>query len=243
MKFADDAPEPLRASLRQQEPVPSRPIQILVADDQPLVCEGLRVLLSSQSDFLVVGQVHRDIEALRQLRETTPDILLLGFSILGPSGLDMVHGLNAGSESRVCQTIILTPAIEKEDIVTLLRHGVRGILSKHSSIELIFKCIRTVHNGEVWIGRKMIASILEALSSSIHHQFSPPATDFGLTRREQEILQLVVQGDTNKGIAERLTVSEDTVKHHLTSIFNKTGASSRLELAMFAVHHRLVAVA
>lgn len=158
--FDVGSPLPLKADLRHQDdPVRSRPIQILVADDLPLVREGLSVLLSSQPDFLVVGRVHDEIEALRKLRDTTPDILLLDFSILGPSGLDVVHGLSAGSESRVCQTIMLTATIETEDIVRLLRHGVRGILSKHSSIELIFKCIRTVHNGEVWIGRNMMASV------------------------------------------------------------------------------------
>lgn len=218
-------------------------INILVADDQPIVREGLSALLSSQPDFIVVGQVCDERDALRQLGETTPDILLLGVAMLGPSGLDALDAANKSSTSHACQTIMLTAATGKEDIVIWLRHGVRGILSRHSSVELIFKCIRTVHRGEVWIGRHMMAPIVEALSRSMHHERRPALCDFRLTRREHEILQLIVQGDTNKGIAGRLSVSEDTVKHHLTNIFDKTGASNRLELALLAVHHRLVAVA
>lgn len=223
--------------------VRSDPINILVADDEPLVREGLRALLSSQPDFIVVGQAHDERDALTRLRETTPDILLLDVAMLGPFGLDTLDAVNKSSTSRACQTIMITAATGKEDIVTWLRHGVRGILSRHSSIELIFKCIRTVHRGEVWIGRNMMTPIVEALSCSMHYERRPSLCDFRLTRREHEILQLIVQGDTNKGIAGRLTVSEDTVKHHLTNIFDKTGASNRLELALFAVHHRLVAVA
>jgi two-component system, NarL family, nitrate/nitrite response regulator NarL len=222
--------------------VPSDPIAILIADDDPLVREGLRALLSSQPDFIVVGQVHDERDALRQLRKTTPDILLLDVAMLGPSGLDTLDAASNRSTSRACHTIMLTGATGKQDIVTWLRHGVRGILSRLSSIELIFKCIRTVHRGEVWIERNMMTPIVEALSCSMHHQRRPSPRDFRLTRREHEILQLIMQGDTNRGIAGRLAVSEDTVKHHLTNIFDKTGASNRLELALFAVHHRLVAI-
>jgi DNA-binding NarL/FixJ family response regulator len=233
----------VRANLRQQDAARRRRIQILVADDQPLVREGLGALLSSQPDFLVVGRVDDETKVLRQLGNATPDILLLNSSTLRPSGLSMLHRLNAGSESRVCQTIMFTAAIEKEDIVRLLTDGVRGILSKHSPIELIFKCIRTVHNGELWVGRHLLAAIVDALSRSIDDEPRPSPPDFRLTRREQEILQLVAQGYSNKAIADRLIVSVDTVKHHLTNIFDKTGASSRVELTLFAVHHRLVAVA
>jgi two-component system, NarL family, nitrate/nitrite response regulator NarL len=222
--------------------VRSDPVAILVAGDDPLVREGLRALLSSQPDFIVIGQVHDERDALRQLRETTPDILLLDVTLLGPFGLDTLDAVSKSSTSRPCQTIMLTAATGNQDIVTWLRHGVRGVLSRHSSIDLIFKCVRTVHRGEVWIARDMMTPIVEALSRSMHHQRRPSPADFRLTRREHQILQLIVQGDTNKGIAGRLAVSEDTVKHHLTNIFDKTGASNRLELALFAVHHRLVAV-
>lgn len=199
------------------------------------------MLLSSQSDFLVIGQARDWPEAVSQLRKTATDILLLdGSALRWPQ---IVPAATTGSQSRACRTIVLAGDIGQEDVVRLLGRGVRGILSKHSPIELIFKCIRRVHHGEVWVGRKMMASIVDAMCSSIDHVFHPPPPALRLTRREHEILQLVVQGEANKSIAERLAVSADTVKHHLTNIFDKTGASSRLELAMFAVHHRLVPVA
>jgi two-component system nitrate/nitrite response regulator NarL len=200
-------------------------------------------LLSSQPDFIVVGQVQDERDALRQLRESTPDILLLDEAMLGPSGLDTLDAVHKSCTAPACQIIMLAAATGKHDIVTWLRHGVRGILSRYSSIELIFKCIRKVHRGEVWIGRNMMTPIVEALSCSMHHERRLLPRDFRLTRREHDILRLIVQGDTNRGIAIRLAISEDTVKHHLTNIFDKTGASNRLELALFAMHHRLVAVA
>jgi DNA-binding NarL/FixJ family response regulator len=233
----------VKATLRPQDAVRPRRIQILVAGDQPVVREGLGALLSSQPDFLVVGRVDDETKILRQLENATPDILLLNSSTLRPSGLSVLHRLNAGSESRVCQIIVLTAALDKEDIVRLLSHGVRGILLKTSPIELIFKCIRTVHNGELWVARNLLAAVVDALSHSLDHEPRPSPPDFRLTQREQEILPLVAQGYSNKAIADRLIVSLDTVKHHLTNIFDKTGASSRVELTLFAVHHRLVDVA
>lgn len=220
--------------------VQSNPINILVANGEPLVREGLRALLSSQPDFIVVGQVHTERDALRQLREMVPDILLLDVAMIEPSALATLAAASRSSNVRACQTIMLTTVTAKQDILTWLRHGVRGILSRHSSIELVFKCIRTVHRGEVWIGRNMMTPVVEALSASARDERPPSPSDFGLTRREHEILELIVQGETNRGIAERLAVSEDTVKHHLTNIFDKVGASSRLELALFAMHHRIV---
>ena len=218
-------------------------ISIFVADGEPLVREGLKALLSSQPDFLVVGPAQHDRDPLTQLEGTTPDVLLLDAAMLGPSALETLDAVSARGTARACQTIVLAAAGAKQEIVSWLRHGVRGILSRHASIDLIFKCIRTVHSGEVWIGRNMMTPIVEALSCSIERERRPAPREFGLTRREREILALIVQGDTNKGIAERLTVTEDTVKHHLTNIFDKTGASNRLELALFAVHHRLVPIA
>jgi two-component system nitrate/nitrite response regulator NarL len=97
-----------------------------------------------------------------------------------------------------------------------------------------------VKGGELWIGREVMTEVVRALSAVASAGRTPSQGDFGLTRREREILTLVVEGDTNKGIARRLSVGQDTVKHHLTSIFNKTGVSSRLELALFALHYRLV---
>jgi two-component system, NarL family, nitrate/nitrite response regulator NarL len=219
------------------------PIRVLVADEQPLIREGVSALLSARHDFRVVGQARSESEIVRQLRQVTPDIVLSDVSMLGDSTLGMARGLNAVGSCLVCQAVVLAAAIETVDVITLLRRGVRGILSKQSATELIFKCLLAVHKGEVWISRSIETSIVEALSSGTDPALHRSPGEFRLTSREYEVLQLVAQGEANKRVAERLAVSEDTVKHHLTNIFDKTGASSRLELALFAVHHHLIGLA
>jgi DNA-binding NarL/FixJ family response regulator len=121
----------------------------------------------------------------------------------------------------------------------VLQQGARGVVLKHAPMELVYKSIRKVHEGEVWIDRETIGAVVDTLVAS-ESQPDPPSRRFGLTPRECDVLRLVIEGDSNKSIAVRLSVGEDTVKHHLTSIFDKTGVSNRLELALFALHHRLV---
>jgi DNA-binding NarL/FixJ family response regulator len=140
----------------------------------------------------------------------------------------------------VCRSIVFATAIERTDVLSLLKHGMRGLMPKNSPPDLIRKCIRKVWRGEIWIARHLIRDLVEALAHARFDEHEGPAADFRLTTREREILRRVLEADTNKGIAERLAVSEDTVKHHLTNIFDKTGASNRLELALFAIHHRLL---
>jgi DNA-binding NarL/FixJ family response regulator len=119
---------------------------------------------------------------------------------------------------------------------------------KDAASGLLFRSIRCVHRGEVWVGRETMAEVLALLAASTHAPQAASTDAPGeeesrgprLTRREGDVLRLVVAGETNKGIASQLSIGEDTVKHHLTSIFDKTGASNRLELALFALHHRLV---
>jgi len=138
------------------------------------------------------------------------------------------------------RTILRSDDIDRRTIVEVLQLGARGWLTRTTPGELVCKSIRKVNSGELWIGRETMTDVVTALSAVARSMESRMRADFGLTHREREILTLVVEGDTNKGIARRLSVGEDTIKHHLTSIFNKTGVSSRLELALFALHYRLV---
>jgi DNA-binding NarL/FixJ family response regulator len=224
----------LRSSLRH--------IRILVADDQPILRKGLSTLLTGQPDFVVVGEAHDGTEALRLAKQTKPDIMLLDCYMPGTSALDVMRELRRETQQLSCQTIVLATPGDPTDVVKWIKSGARGLVSKDSPVAQVFKSIRTVHGGEVWFGRGSIATIVEALVWSEEGDQHPAVRDFGLTRREREILLLVVEGETNKAIANRLAVGEDTVKHHLTSIFDKTGVSNRLELALFAIYHRLVPV-
>jgi DNA-binding NarL/FixJ family response regulator len=163
--------------------------------------------------------------------------MLLDFSMPRKSGLEVMRELN-----RVCpriRTVLMTAGVEKSDMVRMLQYGVRGLVLKGAPTEMLFKCVRKVHRGELWIGRETVTDLLDLLSTAEDMHTARRQRDFGLTPREREIIRLVVEGEANKGIAQRLSIGEDTVKHHLTSSFNKTGTSSRLELALFAIDHQL----
>jgi two-component system, NarL family, nitrate/nitrite response regulator NarL len=228
-------PDPLKAS-----PLigarPPEPIRILIVDDHPLVRDGLRALLTPHPEFRVIGEAADGDEALRLAIELQPDVMLLDFSMPRKSGLEVMRELNGGLP-RV-RTILMTAGVEKLDMVRMLQQGVKGLVLKGSPTELLFKCIRKVHRGELWIGRETMTDLVDLLSMAEDHA-SRGQRDFGLTPREREIIRLIVEGETNKAIAQRLSIGEDTVKHHLTSSFNKTGTSSRLELALFARDHGL----
>lgn len=214
-------------------------IRILLADDHPIVRDGVRRLLETEPDFRVVGQAADGREAVRLVSKCAPDILLLDLAMPRLPGLEVLRELSA-SDSPV-RTILLTAAIEKEQIIEALQIGARGIVLKEAATELLFKSIRTVMAGQYWVGRAEVADLVQTLRALLASSGKPQEKSFGLTRRELEILSTVVAGYSNKEIARQLSLSEDTVKHHLSHIFDKLGVSNRLELAMFAVNHRLVA--
>ncbi|HEV7499096.1 MAG TPA: response regulator transcription factor [Vicinamibacteria bacterium] len=213
-------------------------IRVLIADDHSIFRKGLRSVLEAEPGFQVVGEAGNGEEAVRLSRDLLPHVLLLDLSMPGVSGMDALAEL--ASAPTPVRTIILTAAIEKPEIVKALQLGAAGVVLKSVSTELLFKSIRSVRDGQHWIGRDAVSDLVEALRAHMGGPTEKPARErFGLTKRELEITSVVVSGLSNREIARKLSLSEDTVKHHLTNIFNKMGASNRLELALFAVHHRL----
>jgi two-component system nitrate/nitrite response regulator NarL len=214
----------------------SASVRILIADDHPIFSDGLRKLLEAEPGLVVAGVAADGAEAIRLVRQLKPDILLLDLAMPRLPGLDTLREL-ASSEAPV-RTIILTAAIENAQIVEALQLGARGIVMKESATALMLKSIRSVMDGHYWVGHESVSSLVDALRGMT----SPtgPAKKFGLTARELEVIGTIVAGYANKDIAQKFGISEQTVKHHLTNIFDKLGISNRLELALFAVNHHLV---
>lgn len=218
-------------------------VEILLVDDHLIFREGLRRLLEDEPDFSVVAHVSEPDEALRVAVELRPDILITGLSSRPLVRMMQSLQQTSGDADRPLRTIVLTTEIEKTHMVQALQLGVSGILLRDSSAQLLFESIRGVMAGECWVGRERLTSLVESLRRPGASLDRPSAkTRFGLTARELEIVASVRRGETNKAIARRYSIREDTVKHHLTRIFDKIGVYSRLELAVFAINQGLEAM-
>ena len=214
-----------------------QPVRILLADDHPIFRDGLRRLLEAEPGFHVVGEASDGAEAVAMARKLKPDLLLLDLAMPKHPGLEAVREL--GNSDNPTRILLLTAAVEKEQIVEALQLGARGVVLKESATQLLLNSIRAVIAGQYWVGRETISNLVEYLRGLLAPTPAPKQKRFGLTPRELEIVSAVVAGYTNKDVAAHYKISEDTVKHHLSNIFDKLGVSTRLELALFAVHQDL----
>jgi DNA-binding NarL/FixJ family response regulator len=164
-------------------------------------------------------------------------VLLLDLNMPRLPGMEAMRELSAAGEGKNTKIIVLTAAIERIQIVQALQLGARGVVMKEAATQLLMKAIRTVMAGEYWIGREAVGDIVEFMR--LNASGDRPPKNFGLTKREMDILTTIVAGLSNKEIARKFALSEDTVKHHLTNIFDKVGVGSRLELALFAINNRI----
>lgn len=212
--------------------------RILIADDHPIFRDGLRKLLEAEPDFRVIGEASDGDQAVKMCRQLQPDVLLLDLAMPRQPGLEALRELAAGQNP--VRTILLTVAVDRPQLVEALQLGARGVVLKETSTELLLKSIRTVVAGQYWVGREAVTDLVRILRDLIPATAEGRKKAFGLTPREMEIVSAIVLGYTNKGVARKFNISEDTVKHHLTNIFDKVGVSNRLELALFAIENRLV---
>lgn len=222
---------------------PDKPkIKVMIADDHPIVREGLRKLLNLEDDINVVGDAADGRELVEKAQTLQPDVILLDLRMPNLDGLGALQTLqHTGSKARV---IILTASEDKNEFVQAMKLGCSGIVLKQTAADLIVKSIRKVHSGEIWLDSHTTAAVMR--------QFAAPG-DLGggpspsgkirerspLSTREREIVALVAQGYKNKEMAEKMFISEQTVKNHLHNIFDKLGVSDRLELALYAIHKGL----
>ncbi|MGA9711096.1 MAG: response regulator transcription factor, partial [Candidatus Sulfotelmatobacter sp.] len=213
-------------------------VRIVIADDHPIFRDGLRRLLEAEPDLKVLGEASDGAEAVRLARQLKPDILLLDLAMPKHPGLEALKDLSTSPTP--VRVILLTAAAEKSQIVEALQLGARGVVLKDSATQLLLKAIHTVMSGEYWVGRESVSNLVQYLRTLVQSSSDEARQKkFGLTPREIEIVSTVVAGYSNKEIAEYFKISEDTVKHHLSNIFDKLGVSTRLELALFAVNQSL----
>ncbi len=212
-------------------------VRIVIADDHTIFRDGLRRLLEAEPELEVAGEAADGGDAVTQTRQLSPDILLLDLAMPRVPGMDVLRELSSSDTELKTKIIVLTAAVERIQIVQALQMGARGVVMKEAATQLLMKAIRTVMAGQYWIGREAVGDIVDFMRTN--PSGDKPQRNYGLTKREMDILTTIVAGLSNKEIARRFALSEDTVKHHLTNIFDKVGVASRLELALFAINNHL----
>jgi DNA-binding NarL/FixJ family response regulator len=214
-----------------------KPIRILIVDDHAIVRAGLRMLIDQNSAMKVVGVAGNRAEALALAASQQPDLILLDILLGDDDGLAFLPELREAVAN--VRVLVLTGLRSSESKRRAMLAGAMGVVLKEHAAETLIKAIHKVHEGEVWLDRTMMGSVLEEMTQA--QEIDQEQTKIAsLTDREKEVIGLIAEGLKNKQIGQRLFISETTVTHHLTSIFSKLEVSDRLELVIYAFANRLV---
>ncbi len=217
----------------------NNPIRVLISDDQPIFRFGLRSLLESQSDIAVVGEGSVGLETVALTNKLRPDILLLDLAPPEAAGLQVLSHL-ARLPLRT-RTLVMTCDTSKAGVVQALHLGASGVVVKNSPREVMLESLRSVAAGQYWLSRESVPIVIEALHTRVPDQGLPVSTGKQtLTAQELKLISKISSGLSNREIGHAFEICERTVKHRLTHIFQKLGVSTRLELVLFALEHRLL---
>lgn len=209
-------------------------IHILIADDHSIVREGLKQLLELEEDFEVVGQASNGMETIEKVKELNPDVLLLDINMPVMNGIKALKKLK--EDDIDTKVIILTIHEDREYLLETMQIGASGYILKDSDSASFFKAIRDAYNGESYIQPKLAAELIK--------EFNRPRSlrnksENELTQREYEVIALIAEGLNNKDIADRLFISEKTVKNHVSNIFRKINVSDRTQAAIYAYKNNI----
>ncbi len=216
-----------------------KPISVLLVDDHLVVRAGLRMIIQSQQGMAIAGEAGNREEALTIANSAQPDIILLDLDLGEDNGMEIISDLLAVPSSP--KVIILTGSRDPEAHREAVLLGAMGLVPKVKAAEVLIKAIERVHSGDAWLDPSTMAGVLNQVSRSKKSKKADPEAEkiTTLTKREREVVGLVGEGLKNKEIAERLFISDITVRHHLTSIFGKLDLSDRVELMIYAYRHDL----
>jgi len=210
--------------------------RILIAGAQPIFRDGLKRLLETEQGLQVIGEAGDAASTMQLVRQLKPDLLLFDLG-MRDAGLDVLRALAA--TSKLPRTIVLASSIGTRELLVALKFGVLGIVLKEATTKSLCDSIRAVLNDRYALGPEQVADL-------VHAMFGSPGDGlvrrnrFHLTRRQLEIVSAVALGESNKEVAQHFSISQETVKRHLSNIFDKLGVFSRLELAIFALNHGLI---
>ena len=217
-----------------------KPLTVAVAIEHTLLRKGLSTLLSRDPELDLRGEAGTAPEAIDLLRAGAPDILVLDLGLPDGGAAAVLQSIVPPTDSP--RAVVISAVADPLRIAEVFDLGARAVILRDAGSDVLLECIRHVAAGGYWYDRSPVPDreSVKQISASHRPAAAGAARDFGLTPREKDVLAAVVYGQTNRSIARRYSISEQTVKHHLSSIFDKVGVYNRLELTLFAMHHGLV---
>lgn len=232
-----ELPSTTPVRLAKPKPRAAKSIRIFIADDQTLFRDGLRSFLHKSPAFKVVGEAGSEDDIVKRTVQLRPDILLLDISSPRMNGFHILRQVQKSASG--IHVIVLSGELLQSQMLDAMKGGARGFVLKTSPSSVLVEAIRKVAEGQYWVMPENLPALIQAATDDSPRRESN-RNRYGLTRRENEILSTVLDGYSNPEIAEKFGLSEQTIKHHLSHIFDKLGVYSRLELALFAVSHKLI---
>jgi DNA-binding NarL/FixJ family response regulator len=230
-----NAPAPQSTPAPDATSTPSSPVRVILADSQAIYRVGMSKIFAAESDLHIAAQVDK-LEDLRNLpKDTAADVLVLEGNLLAGTTDAIPEIVALMPEVKI---IVQTSAADENHTVEMYRKGVRGIIPRSISPELLVRCVRKIAAGETWIDNKSVNWVIEAYRSQAV-ALTDPRLQPRLSAKELHIISLITQGKRNKEIASQIGTTEQVVKNYLRKIYEKLGVSDRLELALYCLHHQL----